>query len=385
LNAISAGCVEGAVISGRDAARALIGRPLRIVGDWLTEVRPELLAEPLLTPRASAAPVRDAFIRRPFELSSPPPYVAKRSLAQWYFFRADARALASLCDLYLNHAGSPTRYVPLAPVVAFVASKIEACFPARERLGFLPEQDFGFWIPVRASATKDGTRAHVASPIAWFQPCLWVDSGPAASEGREFLGFNKMLAHPHWPSAHAPAYAVDTLALSRHEATAEDIDPTLECAPQRVLELWPHEDSSSSTEALTEAGRLLAHGPSSLVPSGLGELTPLVQQLAQGTVPLVALKQLPECDGSARACYKAVVETPTRATRYRGFRARVVRYELRLFPLASHAFAESFGLVTEPAPAGVSHSASCRSFLALEADFDFVVEPGRVVFDVLRG
>jgi hypothetical protein len=80
-----------------------------------------------------------------------------------------------------------------------------------------------------------------------------------------------------------------------------------------------------------------------------------------------------------------VVETASRATEVRHIRLRPGRHELRLFDLASHPIAELLGLRVERARSGSRHHVHAHSFLALDINFDFVVDPGRVVFDVLEG
>lgn len=382
LNAISAGCVEGTVISGRDAARALIGEPVHILGDWLTQVRPELRSTPLLPAPVPVAASSDpaAFVRLPFDLLSLPPYACKRAKADWFFFAADVSALQLLCDTYLNHQGSPTRYEPLSAMVAFVATQVESIYSEQEPVGFLPEKDFGFWIPVRSRAVTDSSEVHVASPIAWFQPCLWVDSGPAAAGGREVHGMSKMLARLGAPPE-SPSYYVDTLALTDRTYTQPGTEPRVECVEQRIVELTLAERTGLSAHitSLGKVGKLVADSVSAVAKGATESLSLMLDQLRAGTVPLVALKQLPDIAAPQRACYKAVVETPTRATAYRSFRIDQGQHRLKLFGQATHRLAEQLGLHGT----SLGRTFSAHAFLTMQVDFDFRVEPGRVIFDVL--
>lgn len=425
LNAVSAGCVEGAVMSGKEAARALTGAPRRIAGDWLTRVHPELLCEPILPrlpryaldPRLAQDEIPDApaqpapregpgpaagpnddnapwpaayrseprareagahlppYVRRPFDILSTPPTVCQGARADWFFFGADRARLAALCA-ELNHPDSPSVYAPLLPMVAFVAARVRRVFAGTDRQGFIPERDYAFWVPVRASARPGREAEHVASPVAWYQPCLWVDSGPAAAGGREIFGMNKVVATLGSPDEDARMFSIDTIAVER-------VAPDAEAKPRRVLELRV----AREPPVLRRVAQLVelwqeAHLPE-LLEAELGTpralLTELLEQLRRAPIPLVGLKQLPDIGRPELACYKAVVEANSRPMGGVAMWPWPGAHRLRLFPLDTHPIARLLGLRV-----GLERGRAvevARPFFALSAEFDFVLEPGRVVFD----
>ncbi|HVZ32165.1 MAG TPA: NAD(P)-binding protein, partial [Polyangiaceae bacterium] len=364
LNAISAGCVEAAVISGREASRALIGHPVAIAGDWLTRVHPELCSTPMLpqlpigeleqtaagpadspsAPRAlpAAGPpfpakeqsgvvelqphrphvppivesAREAYFRRPLDMIPRPQYVCRETCTDWFFFHAREAALQALCDELLNHEASPTQYTPLAPLVAFVAARLGRTYANTERIGYIPEKDFAFWIPVKAVAKKGREAEHVASPMAWLQPCLWVDSCPAVVGGREVYGVNKVLGALRVPTQDSPMFSIDTIAIPRQGPALRAEEPTELAQMNRILELEVDPapglfDHAQSLFNASEALRLAAH----VALEGLGQaswLEALWKQFEDQSIPLVALKMFPDVRDAERVCYKAVVEAPSR-------------------------------------------------------------------------
>jgi uncharacterized protein with NAD-binding domain and iron-sulfur cluster len=418
LNAISAGCVEGTVMSGKEAARALCGAPRQIVGDWLTRVHPELLGEPILPRLPASAPAPDAagpahppseaplafaeptsndnsrrassqpprrepsaglpsYHKRPFDILSMPPTVCQGARADWFFFAAERAPLVELCA-ELNHPDSPTLYEPLLPLVAFVAASVARIYPGSERAGFIPERDFAFWVPVRASARPGREADHVASPIAWYQPCLWVDSCPAAVGGREIFGMNKVLGLLRSPDETRRAYSIDTIAIARSGPESEAkmhrlLELTVAREPRglrrlsHVLELWQDAAIAQLLEAKLNTPR-----------AALGAW---LDHLRHAPVPLVGLKQLPDLARPDRACYKAVVESNSRTTGGVALWPWPGEHRLRLYPLDSHPIARLLGLPVSLAdePGGPVEVAA--PFFAMSAEFDFVLEPGKVVFD----
>jgi hypothetical protein len=418
--------VEGTVMSGKEAAHALIGSPRQIIGDWLTRVHPELLCEPILPrlpsyeldprlvldqglgalahgsldasapatepnndnapapalqpsePRTRDAAARlPAYVKRPFDILTTPPTVCQGARADWFFFAADRARLAELCD-ELNHPDSPTVYEPLLPMVAFVAARVSRIFAGTDRQGFISERDYAFWIPVKASARPGREADHVASPIAWHQPCLWVDSCPAAVGGREIFGMNKVVATLGAPDETRRAFSIDTIAIDR-------IAPDAEAKLHRVLELHV----AREPRALRRLAQLVELWQEARLPdlleAELGTpralLSELIEQLRRAPIPLVGLKQLPDIERPELACYKAVVEANSRPMGGVALWPWPGAHRLRLYPLDTHPIASRFGLRVglEQGPDGAVEVA--EPFFALSAEFDFVLEAGKVVFD----
>jgi uncharacterized protein with NAD-binding domain and iron-sulfur cluster len=401
LNPFSAGCVESAVASGREAARVICGRPNWIHGDWLSRVRGEVpkalvarmpeythhgrgnvvpfptTGEPLPPRESGVVPaMQPRFVRRPFDLVPRPPYACQEGLTSWFFFRADPSALRTLVDDCLNAAippGGPV-YEPLVPLVAFVAAELDKLYSTRDPYGWMAEKDFAFWIPLRV--TEEGK----APRFAWFQPGLWVDSGPAVSGGREALGMNKALAKL---TADGSKFAIDTIALRALDDPQLTGVPTTQATEERIVELRMGADDGVAIPApgLDQWGSLIAILPGWLTmgEDTRGWLSELFEQIRNKEVSIVALKQFPEVDGGDQACYQSVVEYPSRAQVIHEIRPRFLPSELLVFPFESHPFVQAFGLQTQDSVADGDGVRLARSVFALSVRFDFTIEAGRVV------
>jgi uncharacterized protein with NAD-binding domain and iron-sulfur cluster len=435
LNSISAGCVESAVTSGKDAARALIGDSVKIVDDWLTRVKPWLLCEPLLgrlpsfgAGESAEAEVRVAlrqpmrpqlreiaggaeaasaldmprdsgvrslakpgYMQRSFDVLPRPPFVCKDTRTDWFFFRARRDALQDLCDEFLNFEQSPTEYRPLAPMVAFVAAQCGYIYPDRERLGYMPERDYAFWVPVVATAKPGREAEHRASPIAWLQVVLWVDSSPALVGGRDTFGMNKVLGELRAPfdaGAAGAKFSVDTVAVQKQGVLNDQGEPMSRWQMERIFELRVDQeldvwDALSSFAGLRDAiaGRF---DLGSLGGEEHDWLSSLFEQLREQNMPLVMLKQIPDIEHADRACYKAVVEAPSRLVELRSVRPWPGSHELVIFPFDSHPIAQRFGLTVESRDQDGVEVQVAQSFFAVTMQFDFTIEEGKVICDLTR-
>jgi uncharacterized protein with NAD-binding domain and iron-sulfur cluster len=430
LNSVSAGCVESAITSGKDAARAMIGSSVQIVDDWLTRVKPWLLCKPVLAslpnyaqgaadaelPRPSRvpylhgvprldAPRSDAtysperqsgvtrldlpvYQRRPFDIIPRPLYHCKNTRTDWFFFRADMAALQDICDEMLNFDASPTYYRPLAPMVAFVAAQLGNTYSDKERLGYMPEKDFAFWIPVVAMARPGRESEHRASPLAWLQPCLWVDSCPAVVGGRDIFGVNKALAELRAASASSPLFSVDTIALRDEGALDANGEPTSQAVMERILELrvdqeldaWDVLNSFSGLRDVLEK-RIDFN---LLDPEELSWLEQLYAEARARTMPLVALKMFPDVERPERACYKAIIEAPSRVTELKSVRPWAGTHELRVFHFDSHPIVKRLGLSGTVSEENGYPVTTVKSFFAVTMQFDFVLDVGTVLCDLTK-
>jgi uncharacterized protein with NAD-binding domain and iron-sulfur cluster len=391
LNPFSAGCVESAVASGREASRVICGLPKWIYGDWLSHVRggppkPLIALEaPRSAPAWNVQPLRESiiidvprpsFLRRPFDMTPRPPFHCKGAVTNWFFFEADKAALTRLVDDNLNAAirdPDGPRYEPLVPLVAFVAAEIDKLWSLRDRQGWMAEKDFAFWIPVRV------TRAGKPASFAWFQPALWVDSGPAATGGREAMGMNKAVARL---TSDEQGFAIDTVALERYD----DLDceePAMEAREQRLLELRAPQKAAglASVADLDGAMKLVKSLKDwlSLRDGPRAWISHLAEQARHQEMTIVALKQFPEVDGSDDACYQKVVEYPSRVLQMYEMKPRFSGGELVIYPFESHPIAELFGLRARKGAASAGAPFVAESVFGVTMRFDFTLEAGRVV------
>jgi uncharacterized protein with NAD-binding domain and iron-sulfur cluster len=345
LNGLNVGSVEAATMSGLQAARALDGRPRRIVGEpagW--------------DPHATATHGLGArYVERPGDVAPCQPYALSEVEMHVFGLDADLDALGRLCDRCLNEpSGGAVRYVPAVPWVALVCADAGAARsrdPRGASLGWLPEVDVAVWIPVLA-APRPGRRS-LASRLRWFLPYVFVDSDVAAFAGREIYGFPKAVAR-----------------VERRRDASGLIDLTLDTTLRRERGAG----SRLALDRLLQVRRVEEaeeRGARDWVYGRVGDLTESFLQGRFGDeLTLVFLKQLRDAADPRRACYQAVVEARARALTVRSGRPLAGRYEVRWSDADSHPIRRELGL------SGPLQTPWC----ALRFDLDFVMEAGAEVW-----
>jgi hypothetical protein len=102
----------------------------------------------------------------------------------------------------------------------------------------------------------------------------------------------------------------------------------------------------------------------------LAGIRALVTRSAAGPdVPLASLKQFPDVENGARACYQAIVEVPIRAHYTQPVRRLPGRYECATYDCDSHPFYRDLGLERH-----------LTVVQAIEAEMDLTVGPGTTIW-----
>jgi hypothetical protein len=330
-------------MAGRQAARAIDGRPRDIFGE------PPAFAE-----HAHRRRRRPRYVERGFDLSAPPPYLHQGVDLHAFYLRADPARLRALVDATLNEpAAGAVRYVPAAPLVVLGCAFVETITPATG-VGQLGEIDVAFWIPVVATVGR------VRRTLAWFMPWVFVDNPVATAIGREVYGFPKLTCDiRHRVDEHGLAsVAVRGLALAR-------LEPGCRAEPRTIVEVRRRSRAPARagggalTRALVRGLGLAQRGLDAAVlrPGGAGGRS----------LPLVFLRQLRDVRQPELAAYQAIIEAPARLTRYRGASWLGDQHDLAIADSGSLPLVRELGL----------ESATPRPLLASRARFDFVMERGR--------
>jgi hypothetical protein len=359
LTALSIGCLEAATMSGMAAACVVDGECRRAYGDWL----------PRRAARTITAVGNDTSLPRYIstgQLIAVPP-LRMRTALSLFFLDADLGRLTALCDRYLNLPGSTTAYRPLAPRVVLYCSRAETG-PIDDPIGWCPEKDFGFWVPVVAR-DRDGTER-----CATFTPWLWVDSGVAMVGGREVYGFVKELATLSMPGdpAGCDEYSVDTLVLPRYAPDARVVQ-------RRLLAIRPSTAATKMPRALAMGGHALAeleHLLTPGVPSSYMRFASSI--LRRRSLRMVFLKQFPDIVDATRACYQAIVEAPVRITG--PMRGDLIpgHWSITVSQCVSHPIVDVLGLVTT---GRTTTDSELTARAQAQLRFDARVEPGVIVFE----
>jgi hypothetical protein len=377
LTALSAGCIEAAVMSGMHAARALCGHPARIAGDELPDGDDPVA----IAPAAPPAPRRGRYIELDGNDTPMQPYTARNVTMYSFTLEADAARLQALIDQQLN-LGGPVIYRALGPFAFFVAAIMGPISPVSPR-AWTDEKDFGFWIPVVAGRAGSGGEFH-AERTAFFIPYLWVDPHVAAQAGREVFGYPKglgRLAHPADASADDPAeFSIDALVVPQFGPPGAPAARwqwrRLVTARRRGGGRW--DGFTRQLDSLADLGRavvgsIAGFGGGGLPAPTLALLGSLGRDALALEVPMVFLKQFRDAADGTRACYQAIIESPNRMTRD-PVEVGLLHgdWELAIAQFASVRLIDRLGL---RARGGVVSAA-----LHFWVKFGFIAEPGREVW-----
>jgi hypothetical protein len=313
LTALSAGCVEAAVMSGMHAARALCGQPAHIVGDDLPDGG-DVAAPPVAPP-----PRRGRYVDIDGNNTPLQPYTAHNVTMYSFALQADIDRLQAICDQQLN-LGGPVSYRPLGPFAFFVAAIMGPVVPVSP-LAWIDEKDFGFWVPVVAGTTAGGEFR--ALRPAFFIPYLWVDEYLAAQTGREVFGYPKAVGRLVNPSApeHASEFSIDALVSPEPGPPGAPAARwqwrRLVTAARRAGGPWG--SLAGEIRSIAELGgavlaaiaRDLGHA---LPAPSLALLRALGRDALALEVPMVFLKQFRDVADGSMACYQAIIESSNRMT-----------------------------------------------------------------------
>jgi uncharacterized protein with NAD-binding domain and iron-sulfur cluster len=376
LTALSAGCLEATAMSGIMAATAVDGVKRYIAYDWLPKEQRE---RPVRPPASfTAPPVEGAprpFIPRDGQLMATPPISMKTTLYT-YLLDADLDAIRAMCDRYLN-LGGPTVYRPLVPWVTLYCSYAESA-PVNNPIGWCPEKDFGFWVPVVAGRVEGSL--FIPEKMQVFTPYLWVDSGVAMVGGREVYGFPKELGEMTMPAKVGdPArFTVDTLVIPKYGPDSRTVNERILDVKRMDASVWEEleqvfADGDTFLKAIEEL--FAQHGPGRFpVPDGklfLQFLTQVGRQL-----PMVFLKQFPGIGEGPESVYQAIVEAPVAITSGVSGGWLPGEYEIDLWSFDSHEIVKNLGLRVHSQD---GNKAQLRSLAHMWMKFDGLVKGGRVV------
>jgi uncharacterized protein with NAD-binding domain and iron-sulfur cluster len=388
-NAINGGCAESAVMSGLDAARCLDPGVRPGIGDWLgaLEARSKsdapgsadlALRHRVDVAAISAAPRSCDLPRcapRDGELLAVPPILLDVDVSM-FVLRADHRALQRLLDAQLNQRPELASYRVLAPLAVLYCAKIDN-HALTDPLGYVPELDFGFWIPALAGREERGR--FCAERVVTFSPYLWVSNDVALTNGRAIFGYTKDLGTcMQTPNEGGEGrFALDAWVLPRFGA-GRPIEP------RRLFSIEP-----ATSKAVGSAAGGLARVLGA-VTNGIADRREKDAQLASLRAALalaraaprgqrtVLLKQVPDVLDPRRACYQAVVEAdiafsePPRVERMGGGdRVTVHEYD-------SHRIVRTLGLAGTATGADVWE---LRSLVSVRARFRATLGDSSIVWE----
>lgn len=297
-----------------------------------------------------------------------------------FLFEADYGRLLALTERDLNgvlrrgdcrrpfgYLLPSARIVPIAPIAMLVCAntaRIEV-----PRVGWIPEVDVAFWIPVLVLAKVGPIRIPVE--VAFYQPYLFVDSGQAMATGRETYGYHKMIGDFDLPTdpAHPTELEVRAIAWKTY-------GPNEKAEQRRVFTL--RETSSAPPSPSTFVGfedaaraviEAITGGGTSLPVNAINRVIDLLELLDLAKVQQVFLKQFRAIEDPHRACYQAVAKAGSALRHLHRGGVLNGTYELDLEDLVSLDIRQELGL-----GAGV-----LTAFAAFWGVIDFDLERGETL------
>ncbi len=301
-NGIDGGCVEAAVISGMDAARAITSEPRVITGgstNWLQPAGRELPPYVEFGGRATA----------------PAPFECKGGRMLALLLQGDHARMSELVDRMFNvPAGGAADYRALGSMAMMLIGsfdRITSLTPPFDRWGAVRETQVSFWIPVLGG--RDFGHIFIPDRLVMAVPYVLVDNPMSYLGGRETAGYAKTMGQ------FAPADGRAQHVLVR--AFGGDFGRSEGAEWRDFLEI----QASGSLRAPGERNR--KEGPGGLLEHLGAEIPWLIggEELIVDTATLtggllddfrlgrgnqVFLKQFRDVVDGTRACYQAVTEAP---------------------------------------------------------------------------
>jgi hypothetical protein len=311
---LNSAAVEGAFMSGRQAARAISGGTWPVSGeDWMAHPPPP-------GPRAPARPLYIDRVGRG-EQAMPAPGLMQD--ARITAFALPASRAQGLVDRYLNEpCGQPGRYVADVPtaLLTFLSARMTS---TADEIGSLADRECAVWIPLRQGGRR----------LFWM-PYVVVDTAIAAITGRETWGFPKEVGRLE-------------IGADRWMAEGMVFDPLSRATPGRMA-------------PLVVARRVGAPGPLGALLSTASAFAAelggsLIDELFGVVAPtIVNLKQFRDATEPDRACFQSIVESSLEIVNFRAGRVLAGNFEVAMPPHGSHHIAADLGLAEVVVPTVVA-------------------------------
>jgi hypothetical protein len=303
--------------------------------------------------------------------SAPGPLACDGTTLYVFGLQADPACLDALCArVFRETTGGAVDLRPLGDHVILTFGVVGAIRPGLEpwhSMGAVREPQVGFWIPV-ARVKQDGDRA-VAQDFGMFCAAMMLDNPISLLSGREDYGYPKTMG---WSTMPADGDLSGSFGL-------EVFGMNFDCgdAPSRrpLLSLTPVggdlDEADLAVGDMLEVGQwikeVLFESRGGL-DVGFHFAVEFAKDLRAHRVDQVFLKQVRATDDGCEADLQQVVVAPA-ITRNIRAKQLVHDYDLKIEALDSHPLGAELGLSSQ------------RVTMACRMDFDFLIEPGRVVWD----
>jgi Flavin containing amine oxidoreductase len=352
-NGVDGGCVEAAAISGMQAARGLVGVESPIPGESPGWLRPGVQGLP-------------PYVEYGGRATSPGPFLSLGGRLRGFVLQGDRARIGELVRRTLDEpAGRGVDYRPLGSRVLLLVGgfeRVSSMTAPFDRWGTVQEIQASFWVPVVAG--EDRGDVFVAERLGLALPYILVDNPMSYLGGRENYGYAKTMGRFEPPDALGDRMRVETFGGNFGRQEGAGWHTFLEIAPGAG-----HDGGGAAIDGPMDLLRHVAgdvlrrNAEGEIVLPGMRFTATLVDDIREGRMRQVFLKQFRDAADGSRACYQSVVETPIEVQR-RTFRPSGRDWDITLRPLDSHPIDQEMGLTSQ------------RASVAFEGELDMVVKNG---------
>jgi hypothetical protein len=379
-NGFDLGCVESAVMSGMLTSRAICGYPKHIVGetdDWLKDVG--LGKAPLGpgSPGEAGGESPPGAVARYVEYGGlttvPSPVECEGARLYGFILEGDLDKIKALCHkVFYQPSGGQVDYQPVSRYVMLTFGDIPQIIPKVDpfnRMGTTSEKQVALWV-LTAAVRREGS-VLVAERLAWFVPYMFVHNPISLSGGREIYGYAKNWGWLGMPSDEQDPgrFTLDAFGMREYSTHSKAKRVPL----LQVRRVGPSQTDQgrdkweSLDQAFGEIRKQISGDQDMFMLPGLELAESLFHDLTHEEVPQVFLKQFRSVANGLNASTQAVVEAPSKLTRFEGM-SFLDKYSFTLHHLDSHPIGNDLGLKSQDA------------LLSFWVEMDFILEDGSVIW-----
>ncbi len=359
-NGIDGGCVEAAAISGMQAARELVRRDPRL-GDG----EPILGEQPTwLSPPKARLP---EYVEYGGRATSPGPFLSLDGRLRGLLLEGDGRRISGLIRRTLSDpAGNWVDYRAVGSKVLLLVGgfdRVSSLAPLFDQWGTVREIQASFWVPVLAG--RDLGSVFRAERFCLAVPYIFVDNPMSYLGGHEAYGYAKTMGRFDPEDALGPLTRIDTFGGRFSTESRASWTRFMEISASAPAEPAEGPPPFGARELLDLAlgSTLLPNAEGEVVLPGLELTATLVEDLLEGRMRQVFLKQFRDAGDGTRACYQSVVEAPIEV-KHSVMRRSGRKWEVSFARLDSHPIEAELGISDQ------------RAQLVFDGELDMVVQTG---------
>jgi hypothetical protein len=353
-NGIDGGCVEAAVTSGMQAARKVTGIKRSITGQSPRWIQP-------------APDQLPAYVEYGGRATAPGPFLSIKGRLRSFLLEGDETRIADLVRRTLDEpAGPGVAYRAIGPNVLLMVGgfeRVSSMASPFDRWGTVSEIMAAFWVPVIAG--RDLGDVFLAERIGLVAPYVFVDNPMSYLGGRETYGYAKTMGRFDPPDGVGDRQRMQAFGGDFGRDDGAGWRPFLDISARGVEEpdRMDRLEGPAALVAQLAPQMLERNAEGEVVLPGVRLVAGLVDDMLDGRIRQVFLKQFRDAARGTRACYQSVVEAPIDIKRLSIRRSRR-DWDITIRPLDSHPIDHEMGIESQPA------------IVALEGELDMVVETG---------